>query len=166
MQIELIYFPELGISKAEQYRWFQVTYQVSVFLARSSVNLCRFKYIWILAILQLFNMIFFSLESVYYFTPSVYIIFGTIFCEGLIGGGAYVNTFYRISEEVPSDKRQFAMSITTFSDAPGIALAGLVGKRNILVLYTVKKMILFIFIAMPLHDLICDLPYYGKPGPL
>jgi len=32
--------------------------------------------------------------------PSVWLIFGLIVFEGMIGGGAYVNTFYKISVEV------------------------------------------------------------------
>jgi hypothetical protein len=32
--------------------------------------------------------------------PSIWLVFGLIVFEGLIGGGAYVNTFYKISIEV------------------------------------------------------------------
>jgi hypothetical protein len=34
------------------------------------------------------------------YIPSIALVFGLILFEGLIGGGAYVNTFYKISIEV------------------------------------------------------------------
>lgn len=131
------------MSKSEQYRWFQVSYQVSVFISRSSVNFFQFPYIWLLAALQIFNMIYFSLEAVYFFTPNIYIIFGLIFWEGLVGGSAYVNTFYRIRNEVPPEKRPFAMGITTFADSPGITLAGLVGKLTTFYSFSENQLIKF-----------------------
>lgn len=41
-----------------------------------------------MAVLQGLNVIFFGLEAVYMFTPWIWIIFGMIFFEGLLGGGA------------------------------------------------------------------------------
>lgn len=45
-------------------------------------------------------MIFFTFEAVYLFVPSIWIVFAAVLWEGLLGGAAYVNTFYRISTEV------------------------------------------------------------------
>uniref|UniRef100_A0A336KKH1 CSON005562 protein n=1 Tax=Culicoides sonorensis TaxID=179676 RepID=A0A336KKH1_CULSO len=135
---ELIYFPKIWLSKADQYRWFQATYQISVFISRSSINLINFKAVWLLAVLQSINLIYLLFEAIYYFTPNIYVIFFVIFLEGLFGGGAYAKTFYRISEEVPEHQRQFSMAIITVSDTPGVALAGIV--------------------ALPVHDAICNLP--------
>jgi hypothetical protein len=47
-------------------------------------------------------VIFFTFEAVYLFVPSIWIIFAGVLWEGLLGGAAYVNTFYRISVEVSS----------------------------------------------------------------
>jgi battenin len=45
-------------------------------------------------------VIFFTFEAVYLFVPSIWIIFVAVLREGLLGGAAYVNTFYRMSVEV------------------------------------------------------------------
>jgi len=135
---ELTYFPEIFLDKSEQYRWYQVTYQIGVFVSRSSVNIVKINQIWVMAVLQGINVIFFAFEAIYMFTPSIWIIFVLIFYEGLLGGGAYVNTFYRMSREVPATRREFSMGVVTLSDAVGITLAG--------------------FLAMPTHNWICGLP--------
>lgn len=70
--------------------------------------------------------------------PSIWIIFALVFWEGLLGGGAYVNTFYRMSKEIPERQRNFALGIVPIGDAIGIALAG--------------------FVAIPTHNAICLLP--------
>jgi hypothetical protein len=49
---------------------------------------------------QFLNVIFFTFEAVYLFIPSIWIVFAAVLWEGLLGGAAYVNTFYRISAEV------------------------------------------------------------------
>lgn len=38
---ELVYFPEIFIGWSQQYRWYQVTYQIGVFVSRSSVNVVQ-----------------------------------------------------------------------------------------------------------------------------
>jgi battenin len=45
-------------------------------------------------------VIFFTFEAVYLFIPSIWIIFAAVLWEGLLGGAAYVNTYYRMSVEV------------------------------------------------------------------
>uniref|UniRef100_A0A336K9I5 Battenin n=1 Tax=Culicoides sonorensis TaxID=179676 RepID=A0A336K9I5_CULSO len=135
---ELIIFDNSFLDTKEQYRWYQVTYQIGVFISRSSVNLFKIRWLWLMAVLQGINVVLFSVEAVFLFVPSIWIVFAFIFWEGLLGGGAYVNTFYRVSEEVAPAKRLFALSATTFSDSAGIALAG--------------------WLAMPTHNAICKIP--------
>ncbi|KAJ8923748.1 hypothetical protein NQ315_010329 [Exocentrus adspersus] len=136
---ELIQFKDSSaISQQEQYRWLQVTYQVGVFLSRSSVNLFHIKQTWIMAVFQAINVVIFTTEVIYYYIPNFYIVIALTLWEGLLGGSSYVNTFYRISIEVPEENKQFSMAITTFGDSIGIALAGL--------------------IAIYAHNKICDLP--------
>lgn len=121
---ELVYFPDIFLDSSEQYRWYQVTYQIGVFISRSSVNIVQIKQIWVMAVLQGLNVIFFGFEAVYMFTPSIWIIFALIIFEGLLGGGAYVNTFYRMSKEIPATRREYSMSVVTLSDSIGIMIAG------------------------------------------
>ncbi|XP_063695821.1 battenin-like [Culicoides brevitarsis] len=135
---ELIYFNNIFLDQKAQYRWYQVTYQIGVFISRSSVNVFKVRLLWLMAVLQGINVVLFSLEAVFWFIPSIWIVFAFILWEGLLGGSAYVNTFYRISEEIPPANRVFAISITAFSKTAGIALAG--------------------WLAMPTHNAICKVP--------
>jgi battenin len=50
--LELIYFPDAGMTHDAQYRWLQVTYQLGVFASRSSSACFTIRYIWLLAVLQ------------------------------------------------------------------------------------------------------------------
>lgn len=91
-----------------------------------------------MAIIQGFIATFFLFEAIYLFTPSISIIIFVIFIEGLQGGLAYVNTYYRMSREIPSPRKEFAMNVVASSDSIGIILAG--------------------FLAIPTHNWICQLP--------
>lgn len=138
---ELVYFPKtelVDLKAVDQYRWYQVTYQIGVFISRSSVNIIQIPQIWVMAVLQGLNAVFFTFEAIYMFTPSIWIILALIIFEGLLGGGAYVNTFYRMSKEIPATRREFSVSFVTLSDSIGITLAG--------------------FLAMPAHNALCKLP--------
>ena len=50
--------------------------------------------------LQMLNVVLLLLQIFFKFIPSIWIIFAIILYEGLLGGAAYVNTFYMITEEV------------------------------------------------------------------
>ncbi|CAF5052638.1 unnamed protein product [Rotaria sp. Silwood1] len=69
------------------------------------------------------------------YIPSIWLVFGLVIFEGLIGGGAYVNTFYKISIEIPKPDREFSMGVASIGDSFGITFAGLS--------------------AIPLHNAIC-----------
>lgn len=140
-QFELVYFPNIWLTQKEQYRWLQVDYQVGVFISRSSVNLVQFDHIWIMSVLQFVNVVYFLFEVVFTFSPSIWIVFAVVFWEGLLGGGAYVNTFYRISKDIQdTHRKQYALSVVAMSDSMGIALAGVA--------------------AIPTHNALCSLPIF------
>ncbi|XP_050438962.1 battenin [Adelges cooleyi] len=135
---ELVYFRNIWLTHAEQYRWYQVLYQVGVFVSRSTVSLFPIEKLWILAILQGINLIYFLTQTVYSFTPNIFIVFVIIAYEGLLGGSGYVNTYHNIVKKVPKERREFAMSMTSLADCLGITMAG--------------------FVAIPVHNAICQLP--------
>ncbi|CAG9855028.1 unnamed protein product [Phyllotreta striolata] len=135
---ELIQFKNSTLSMSDQYRWFQVTYQVGVFLSRSSVNVFHIKQTWWMTLFQGINVVIFTTEAIYYYIPNFYIVVVLVLWEGLLGGSSYVNTFYRISTEVEEENKQFSLGITTFGDSVGIASAG--------------------FLAILAHNQICSLP--------
>jgi battenin len=64
---------------------------------------------------------------VYFFLPSIYLIFTIIFWEGLLGGAVYVNTFAEIMENVREEDREFSLGATSVSDSGGICIASLIG---------------------------------------
>lgn len=57
----------------------------------------------------------------------MWLVFGVIFWEGLLGGAVYVNTFAEIMETVPEADREFSLGATSVSDSGGICVAGFVG---------------------------------------
>ncbi|KAK7938357.1 hypothetical protein WMY93_001683 [Mugilogobius chulae] len=97
--MELLYFPGSFLSHAEQYRWYQTLYQIGVFVSRSSLCCFKVRKLWIFPVLQVLNVLFLTLAVALRFLPSAWIVFGIVLYEGLLGGGAYVNTFYFISKE-------------------------------------------------------------------
>jgi len=121
---ELINYEGIFLDKAEQYRWLQVDYQIGVFISRSSVNILHVRRIWLMAVFQLINVVFFTTEAIFYYIPSFYIILALTLWEGLLGGAAYVNTFYKITAEVEEEYKQFSLGTTSFADSIGITFAG------------------------------------------
>nr|XP_033802262.1 battenin isoform X2 [Geotrypetes seraphini] len=134
---ELLYFQNIFLTHALQYRWYQMLYQAGVFISRSSVKCLSIKKIWILALLQCLNMFFLLFVVYYLFIPSIYIVMTLIVYEGLLGGAAYVNTFNNISQEIKEEHREFAMSAACVADTLGISLSGAV--------------------AIPVHNYFCNL---------
>lgn len=141
---ELIQFDDIWLSYKDQYRWLQVDYQIGVFISRSSVNLITINKIWIMSVLQFVNVIILLFEAIYFYIPKIWIVFLIVLWEGLLGGGAYVNTFYRMSTEIPKADRESSMGITTMADSIGITLAG--------------------WLSMPVHNAICQLPKPTRLG--
>ncbi|KAL7379462.1 hypothetical protein ABVT39_027698 [Epinephelus coioides] len=123
--MELLYFPEIFLSHAEQYRWYQTLYQVGVLVSRSSLCCVKIRKLWALSLLQVLNAVLLLCAVRYQFLPSVWLVFVIILYEGLLGGAAYVNTFYFISKETEDRQREFAMAAASVGDSLGIALAGL-----------------------------------------
>ncbi|XP_059160504.1 battenin-like [Physella acuta] len=121
---ELLYFNGQWLSKSEQYRWYQVDYQIGVFISRSSVNLIHIKALWVLPVLQFVNLALLTCQIFYRYIPNIWIIFAIVLWEGLLGGAAYVNTFYKITNDVSADKKEYCISMAAISDSIGIALAG------------------------------------------
>lgn len=129
-----------GLTPQSQYRWYQVLYQVGVFISRSSSDLIALpgEVLPVLALLQVLNATILYCEAVSRFVSHISILFCVIIYEGLLGGASYVNTFRVLHEEVPADRKEFSMAFVSISDTFGILLAG--------------------FTAIPVHNIICDRP--------
>uniref|UniRef100_A0A8R1HQN7 Battenin n=1 Tax=Caenorhabditis japonica TaxID=281687 RepID=A0A8R1HQN7_CAEJA len=129
----------LSLSLSSQYRWYQVLYQLGVFISRSSVKFFEMPLwlIWCLPVLQCVNMIFFFFEAVYWFTPTIIIIFVLIVFEGLLGGSAYVNTYNKIHKKVEPDVREFSLSAASMGNSLGTNIAA--------------------FLSIPLYNWVCSM---------
>ncbi|CAD5225358.1 unnamed protein product [Bursaphelenchus xylophilus] len=114
------------ISPKGQYRWYQVLYQLGVFISRSSVNIIELPYwgLLVLPVLQFSNTIFFFFEAIFYFIPHIWVTFVVILFEGFFGGASYVNTFHRIHKDSDPRFREFNLAVASLADAVGIVLAG------------------------------------------
>ncbi|KHN93722.1 protein btn1 [Metarhizium album ARSEF 1941] len=114
-------------SPLEEFRGFYPVYgflyQLGVFVSRSSTPFIRIHRLYVPSVLQVGNMVLLTLQSLFFFIPSVYIVFVIIFWEGLLGGAVYVNCFAEIMEKVPEEEREFSLSATTVSDSGGICVA-------------------------------------------
>ncbi|CAF0873839.1 unnamed protein product [Brachionus calyciflorus] len=137
---ELLYFKDAFIKEHKlQYRWYNVMYQLAVFISRSSIKWIRINFLSIFPIFQLLNVVIFLTHIFFGYFPSIWIVFLIIFWEGLLGGGCYVNAFNLISIEIPKNAREFSIAVASIADSFGIALAG--------------------FTAIPVHNAICS---YGN----
>jgi len=54
----------------------------------------------VLLLVQFVNVALFVLQIHYRFMSSIWFVFALILFEGLLGGAAYVNSFYQISKQV------------------------------------------------------------------
>lgn len=136
--MDVIYFPHIWLDQASQYRWLQVIYQVGVFVSRSSLSCFQTNQIWLMSILQFVNAIYFLAQAVFMTVPTIWIVFIIVFWEGLLGGCCYVNTYNRLSKELPIQYKSFGMGLTTIGQSSGIVAAGLM--------------------TIPLHRWICQTP--------
>uniref|UniRef100_A0A3Q1FER8 Battenin n=1 Tax=Acanthochromis polyacanthus TaxID=80966 RepID=A0A3Q1FER8_9TELE len=100
--MELLFFRPFFLTHADQYRWYQTLYQVGVLFSRSSLCCVKIRKLWALSLLQVVNAVFLLFAVRYLFLPSAWLVFVIVLYEGLLGGAAYVNTFYFISKEVKS----------------------------------------------------------------
>ncbi|KUJ13500.1 protein btn-1 [Mollisia scopiformis] len=123
-------FP-IASSPFTTYRSFYPTYaflyQLGVFISRSSSPFIRLHNLYLPSFLQIGNLVFLGLHSMFFFLPSVWVIFAVVLWEGLLGGAVYVNTFAEIMDKVEVEEREFSLGATSVSDSAGICIASLLG---------------------------------------
>ena len=64
------------------------------------------------SMLQFVNLSLFVLQIYYHFISSIWVIFVVILFEGLLGGAAYVNSFYQISKKVTTSVHLRLLSLS------------------------------------------------------
>ncbi|KAF7366479.1 Protein BTN [Mycena sanguinolenta] len=138
-------------SVRDYYPLWQLVYQTTVFLSRSSISIgippLPAKLLPLPAILQAVILLTLAFESAVGIFPSgpgagdweawsVTVVFLLISLEGICGGSAYVNVFYRINQEAPSpdtahdierarQEREFKIGSVGFADSSGILFASI-----------------------------------------
>ncbi|TFK31683.1 batten's disease protein Cln3 [Crucibulum laeve] len=133
-------------SVRDYYPLWQLVYQSTVFLSRSSISLglpaLPSRLLSLPAILQAAILLALGIESAWGWFgeeregASILFIFLLISLEGICGGLAYVNVFYRINQETPSvdasqnierarQEREFKIGSIGFADSTGILVASL-----------------------------------------
>ncbi|KAF9647783.1 batten's disease protein Cln3 [Thelephora ganbajun] len=128
----------------DYYPLWQLVYQVTVFLSRSSISLgcppLPAKLLPVPAIIQLVILLALTYESAIGIFgessegTSFLLVFLLVSIEGICGGLAYVNAFYWINQEKPSSsdpeiakqEKEFKIGSIGFPDSSGIILAVLV----------------------------------------
>ena len=133
---ELLYY-DSWLKQSEQYRWYQVDYQLAVFISRSSINFVPLKNIVVPTVIQWGILTLLIVEASVPFLQYIWVTLAIVFLEGLCGGAVYVNAFTMISESSEVDNREFRMGAASMADSLGIAAAGI--------------------IAIPIHNAICGL---------
>lgn len=133
-------------SVRDYYPFWQLVYQATVFLSRSSISLglpaLPTRLLFIPALTQAVILFLLVLESAFgFFSPeyeglNIFFIFVLISIEGICGGLAYVNVFYHLNQEHSDphsahdlerrkQEREFKIGSIGFSDSSGILLASI-----------------------------------------
>ncbi|KAF9492666.1 batten's disease protein Cln3 [Pleurotus eryngii] len=128
----------------DYYPLWQLVYQSTVFLSRSSISMglppLPQRLLPLPAVVQGVILIILATEAAVGFFPddseglSVLMVFVLVCLEGICGGLAYVNVFYRVNQEAPDpgtahdvertrQEREFKIGSIGFSDSSGILLA-------------------------------------------
>ncbi|KAJ7242064.1 batten's disease protein Cln3 [Mycena rebaudengoi] len=134
-------------SVRDYYPLWQLVYQTTVFISRSSISIglppLPARLLPLPAILQagiLLTLVFESAVGIFPSNANEAWSIATVFClislEGICGGSAYVNVFYRINQDPPSphtahdiertrQEREFKIGSVGFADSSGILFASL-----------------------------------------
>lgn len=130
-------------SLRDYYPLWQLVYQATVFLSRSSISLgcppIPEKFLPAPAVTQFVILLTLTFESAVGIFgdnsegASFFLVFLLISIEGICGGLAYVNVFYRINQEkadssdpeTAKQEKEFKIGSIGFSDSSGIMLASL-----------------------------------------
>jgi battenin len=112
--------------RSHLYTLYQTAYQSGVFLSRSSIEFVKFPRIWLLPPVQFANLAVLLAAALFNFLPHRYCVVAIMFFEGVVGGGMYVNAFYKLRRTVPSELRAWALGAASVGDTFGITLAAVV----------------------------------------
>ncbi|KAJ7385232.1 battenin CLN3 protein [Desmophyllum pertusum] len=127
-------FPNAPFPPRVHYRYYIFIFLSGEFIARSYlaviaslkpslVSVFAIRRIWILSLLLVAQLVFFTLAAWYRFLHDVWIVFILIFLAGLGAGAAFTNAFVVVSETEPKFK-EFSMGFATIGMGAGTFCAG------------------------------------------
>lgn len=104
-----------------------VSYQIGVFISRSSLSFFPIKKIWTLTAFQAVNFLFIFLNTRFMFTENLKILCPIFIWVGLMGGGSYVNVLHGILElkTLKKTEKESAISLSLMFNDTGILLASI-----------------------------------------
>ncbi|KAG9392929.1 Batten's disease protein Cln3 [Carpediemonas membranifera] len=97
-------------SAKTKYVVLQLSYQIGVFLSRSSLLLFKIRYVWILAAMQAVNFAAWQLQAYTKIVPFA-IQIPAMFYVGLLGGAMYVNVLYFTMADARISKNHMELTI-------------------------------------------------------
>jgi battenin len=111
-------------ARAQFYHYSNWSYQLGVFVSRSSGNLfsVSLSVLWLMPMLQVANLVFFLLNSIHHYWYN-YSLLLPCFFAGLLGGGVYVQGYSRLNLDFPISLREFAIASAGVADSLGILVA-------------------------------------------
>ena len=122
-------YPERAqdLSIKEYFVFLNFSYQVGVFISRSSLRFIRIPpgKVWVLTFFQAINFGFMFVNAKYMYVQNLYILCPVIVWVGLMGGGSYVNVLHGILDLKTLDKseKEMALSLSLLFNDSGIFLA-------------------------------------------
>ena len=130
-------FPSAPFPPRVHYRYYIFIFLSGEFIARSYlaviaslkpslVNFFAIRRIWVLSLILVAQLVFFTFAAWYRFLHDVWIVFILIFVAGLGAGAAFTNAFVVVSE-TDAKFREFAMGFATIGMGAGTFCAGVVG---------------------------------------
>jgi len=130
-------FPNAPFPPRVHYRYYIFIFLSGEFIARSYlaviaslkpslVNVFAIRRIWILSLILMGQLVFFTLAAWYRFLHDVWIVFILIFGAGLGAGAAFTNAFVVVSE-TDAKFKEFSMGFATIGMGAGTFCAGVVG---------------------------------------
>lgn len=97
---------------------------LGIIIGSLTVFLLRIKSIWHLVAIQVLNLAYLIMEHFFLILASDWILYPLNFWVSCLVGCAYVNTFYKIHEEIHPAKKSFALGMTAIATSGGFVLSG------------------------------------------
>ena len=126
-------------SRDKFYQYSNWTYQVGVFISRSSGTcvVAPMALLWAMPFLQCVNVGIYWAVAAHQsetvataaaaFWSSPYFLYPTALYTGLLGGAVYIHGYLRICRDLPLEHREFALSATSLAECLGIVVADFLG---------------------------------------